>query len=75
MIIHCEDEFTPGQYVNEPLGVIYIKDEGYIRMPPFQVLEEVTKADYIQYVEETYGKGFLPSPDLETYRFYRISVD
>lgn len=76
MIIHCEDEFVAGQYVNEPLGVLYQRHlDAYVPMPPFQVLEEVTIKEYTEYVTEYYGEEFLPSPGLETFHFYRISVD
>lgn len=75
MMIHTEETFEVGHIESDPFGVIYMKNKGYVPMPPFQVLEKVTKEDYIKYVIETYGEDYLPSDNVDTYNFYRISVD
>lgn len=75
MVIHTDEYFTVGQIVDDPLGYIYDKEKGYIKSPPFQVMEEVTIKEYTEFVTEYYGVDFLPSINAELFRFYRVSMD
>ena len=75
MIIHTNENFEIGEIVEASDGIIWIKGKGYVRCPPFQVLEKVTREVYIEFVKEYYGEEFLPSPGLETFNFYKVSMD
>ena len=75
IIIHTTEDLAIGEVVDASDGIIWMKGEGYVFCPPFQVLEKVTKEEYLKFVKEYYGEEFLPSPGLETFNFYRVSMD